>query len=116
MQQNKEQPPEENLPPEEDQAQKPKIYPFDPLEARRNIRVGEFYLHRGRGNDYRAAAGRFEDATKYDPKNVEAYFKLGEAEEKLKNKERAREAFTKVTQLSPDSKLGKEAKKKLAGS
>ncbi len=115
-QKDQQQPPEENLPPEEDEAVKPKIYPLDPLEAERNIRVGNFYMHRGRGNDYRAAAGRFEDATKYNPNNPEAFFKLGEAEEKLKHKERARSAFMKVTQIAPDSKLGKEAKKKLGAS
>ena len=108
------QPPEENLPPEEDEAVKPKIYPFDPLEAERNIRVGNFYMHQGKTNGYRAAAGRYEDATKYNPNNPEAFFKLGEAEEKLKNKEKARAAFTKVTQMAPDSKFGKEAKKKLS--
>ncbi len=108
------QPPEENLPPEEDESVKPKVYPLDPLEAERNIRVGNFYMHQGKTNGYRAAAGRFEDATKYNPKNAEAFFKLGEAEEKLKNKTRARAAFTKVTQIAPDTKLGKEAKKKLA--
>jgi tetratricopeptide (TPR) repeat protein len=116
VQQNQAQPPEEDLPPEEDETQRPKVYPLDPLEAERNIKVGNFYMHRGRGNDYRAAAGRFEDATKYNPKNIEAFFKLGEAEEKLKHKDRARAAFTKVVQLAPDSKFGKEAKKKLAGS
>jgi tetratricopeptide (TPR) repeat protein len=114
VQQDRQQPPEENLPPEEDEAEKPRVYPLDPLEAERNIKVGTFYMHRGRGNDYHAAAGRFEDATKYNPKSAEAYFKLGEVEEKLKNKDRARAAFTKVTQIAPDTKLGKEAKKKLA--
>ena len=115
-QNNKQEPPEENLPPEEDESVKPKIYPLDPLESERNIRVGNFYMHQGKTAGYRAAAGRFEDATKYNPKNAEAYFKLGEAEEKLKNKERARAAFTKVAQIAPDTKLGKEAKKKLGAS
>jgi tetratricopeptide (TPR) repeat protein len=107
-------PPDETEPPEEDDAVKPRTYTFDPLEAERNIKVGNFYMHRGRGNDYRAAAGRFEDATKYDPKSAEAFFRLGEAEEKLKHKEKAGAAFHRVVELSPDSKLAKEAQKKLA--
>jgi tetratricopeptide (TPR) repeat protein len=109
-------PPDEALPPEEDESVKPKIYPFDPLEAERNIRVGNFYMRQGKTNGYRAAAGRFEDATKYNPNSAEAFFKLGEAEEKLKNKPRSRAAFTKVVQMAPDTKLAKEAKKKLGGS
>lgn len=110
---NGQRPPDEALPPEEDESVKPKIYPFDPLEAERNIRVGNFYMRQRKPNGYRAAAGRFEDATKYNPNSAEAYFKLGEAEEKLKNMPRSRAAFTKVIQMAPDSKLAKEAKKKL---
>lgn len=114
-QKDEQSPPDEALPPEEDESVKPKIYPFDPLEAERNIRVGNFYMHQAKTAGYRAAAGRYEDATKYNPKSAEAYFKLGEAEEKLKNKERARAAFTKVVQIAPGSKFAKEARKKLAG-
>jgi tetratricopeptide (TPR) repeat protein len=112
---NDQSPPDEALPPEEDESVKPKIYPFDPLEAERNIKVGNFYMRQGKPNGYRAAAGRFEDATKYNPNSAEAFFRLGEAEEKLKNTTRSRAAFTKVIQMAPDSKLAKEAKKKLGG-
>ncbi len=107
------QPPDETAPPEEDETVKPRVYTYDPLEAERNVKVGKFYMHQGSDRGYRAAAGRFEDATKYDPKNVEAFFRLGEAEEKLKHKDKAESAFHKVIQLSPDSKLAKEAQKKL---
>jgi tetratricopeptide (TPR) repeat protein len=108
-------PPDEAEPPEEDESVKPKIYPLDPLEAERNIRVGNFYMRQGKTNGYRAAAGRFEDATKYNPNSAEAFFKLGEAEEKLRNKDKAKIAFQRVIRISPDSKLAKEARKKLAG-
>ena len=70
-------------------------------------------MHQGTPRGFRAALGRYEDATKYNPASQEAFFKIGEAEEKLKNKEAARVAFQKVVQLSPDSKLAQEAKKKL---
>jgi tetratricopeptide (TPR) repeat protein len=108
-------PPDDALPPEEDESVKPKVYTFDPLEADRNIRIGNFYMHRGRGNDYRAALGRYEDATKYNPNSAEAFFKVGEAEEKLKNKDAAKIAFEKVIQLAPDSKLAHDARKKIGG-
>jgi hypothetical protein len=39
---------------------------------------------------------------------------MGEAEEKLKNKGKAKIAFERVVQIEPDSKLDHEAKKKLS--
>lgn len=106
-------PSDEAVPPEEDESVAPKVYPLDPLESDRNIRVGDFYMHQGKAAGYRAALGRYEDATKYNPSSAEAFFKLGEAEEKLKNKDAARAAFERVIQLAPDSKLARESKKKL---
>lgn len=107
------QPPDETSPPEEDASVAPKTYAFDPLEAQRCIGIGNFYMHKG-SKGYRAALGRYEDATKYDPNSAEAFFRVGEVEEKLNNKDAARIAFQRVVKLSPDSKFGKEAKRKLA--
>jgi tetratricopeptide (TPR) repeat protein len=101
---------DEENPPEEDESVMPEKFVLNPLESDRNIRVGNYYWHKGK---YRAAAGRYTRATKYNPNSPEAFFKLGEAEEKLKNKEAARQAFQKVMALAPDSKLASEAKKKL---
>jgi tetratricopeptide (TPR) repeat protein len=106
-------PPEEDNPPEEDASVAPKVYPFNPLESERNIKVGNFYMHQHTVRGYRAALGRFQDATRYNPNSAEAFFRLVEAEEKLKNKDGAKAAFEKVLQLAPDSKLAHEAKKKL---
>ena len=107
-------PPSEDLPPEEDQSEAPKTYAFNPLESERNIKIGNFYMHQGTPRGYRAAVGRYSDATKYNPTSPEAFFKLGEAEEKLKNKDAAKSAFQRVVQVAPDSKLAREAKKKLS--
>jgi tetratricopeptide (TPR) repeat protein len=107
------QPPDETNPPEEDASVAPKVYTFDPLEAQRCIGIGNFYMHKG-SKGYRAALGRYEDATKYDPNSAEAFFKVGEVEEKLNNKDAAKIAFQKVVKLAPDSKFAKDAKKKLA--
>jgi tetratricopeptide (TPR) repeat protein len=107
------QPAEEDNPPEEDASVAPKVYPFNPLESERNIKVGNFYMRQRTLRGYRAAVGRFEDATKYNPNSAEAFFRLGEAQEKLKNKDQARAAFEKVVRLAPESKLAREAKKKL---
>lgn len=83
---------------------------LNPLESDRNIRVGNYYWHKA---NYRAALGRYERATRYNPSSAEAFFKVGEAEEKLKNRDAARAAFEKVMKLAPDSKLAHDAKKKL---
>jgi tetratricopeptide (TPR) repeat protein len=101
---------DEENPPEEDESVMPEKFVLNPLESERNIRVGNYYWHKGK---YRAAAGRYTRATKYNPNSPEAFFKLGEAEAKLKNTEAARQAFQKVLALAPDSKLASEAKKKL---
>ena len=98
------------MPPEEDDSVAPEKYSLDPLESERNIKVGNYYWHKGK---YRAALGRYERATKYNPSSAEAFFKVGEAEEKLKNKDAAKIAFERVIKIAPDSKLAQEAKKKL---
>jgi tetratricopeptide (TPR) repeat protein len=102
--------PDEENPPEEDESIAPEKFVLNPLESERNIKVGNYYWHRGK---YRAAASRYERATRFNPSSPEAFYKLGEAEEKLKNKEAARLAFQKVMQIAPDSKLASEAKKKI---
>jgi tetratricopeptide (TPR) repeat protein len=100
----------QDLPPEEDENVAPKTYSFNPIQSQHELRVGNFYMRKGK---YRAAAGRYVEATKWDPNSAEAFFHLGEAEEKLENLANARTAFQKVVQISPDSKEGKEAKRKL---
>ncbi len=97
--------------PEEDEAEAPEKFVLNPLESERNIRIGNYYWHKGKT---RAALRRYEWATKYNPSSAEAFYKLAEAENKLNNKDAARLALKKVMDLSPDSKLGREAKKKLA--
>ena len=104
------QPPDEANPPEEDESRAPKTYVLNPLESERNIKVGNYYWDK---KNYRAALGRYQDATRYNPSSQEAFFKVGEAEKKLKNKDAAKTAFQKVIQLAPDSKLAQEAKRKL---
>ncbi len=108
------QPPDESNPPEEDESVAPTTYAFDPVQSQRSIKVGNFYMHQGTARGFRAALGRYEDATKYNPSSAEAFFKVAEAEEKLKNKDAARIALQKVIRLAPDSKLAQEAKKKLS--
>jgi tetratricopeptide (TPR) repeat protein len=102
---------EVQLPPEEDQAAtKPKEYKFNPLQSNKEMGPGEYYFKKG---DYRAAAGRFREATKWNDSNAQAWLRLGDAEERLKEPKEAREAYTKYLQLAPDAKNAAEIRRKL---
>jgi outer membrane protein assembly factor BamD (BamD/ComL family) len=105
------QPPDETNPPEEDEEIAPKKYVLNPLEAERNLKVGDFYYKK---SDYLGALSRYKDATRYNPSSAEAFLKVAEAEEKLHHAGNAKAAFEKVIKLAPDSKFAAEAKKKLA--
>jgi len=101
---------QEQAPPEEDEAEKPKEYSFNPLQADRELTVGNFYFHK---KDFRAAAGRFQEATKWNPTFAEAYFRLGEAEEKQRAWNAAREAYQKFLEMAADDKRAPEVRKKV---
>lgn len=98
-------------PPEEDESLIPKEYSFNPLQATKEIKVGNYYFKKG---NFRAASMRFEEATKWNAKEAEAWLRLGDAREKLKDKKGAREAWQKYVELGADAKLVDEVKKKLA--
>ncbi len=104
-------PPEENqLPPEEDKAKVQQVYSFNPLQSKKEVTVGELYLKKG---DFKAAAGRFREATKWNDGNAEAWLRLGDAEDKMKDAKAAQEAWEKYLQLAPDAKNAAEVRRKL---
>ena len=105
------QPPIEQEPPEEDANLKPKEYSFNPLQAKKELQVGEEYWKK---RSYKAAAGRFREATRWNPNLAEAWLRLGEAEEKRKNPKDAKEAYAKYLELQPDAKDAAEIRKKIA--
>lgn len=113
---NKERPPaktsdQEVAPPEEDKSMAPSEYSFNPLAAKKAIEVGNFYWKTK--HDYRAAASRFKEATKWNDGDSEAWLRLGEAEEKLKDQDAAKEAYSKYLELASDAKNAAEIRKKL---
>jgi tetratricopeptide (TPR) repeat protein len=104
-------PPKEQAPPEEDETLQPKEeYAFNPLQAEKDIKIGVFYFKKG---SFKAAATRFLEATKWNPGLAESYFLLGEAEEKLKDRKAAHDAWAKFLELAPGDKRAEEVKKKL---
>ncbi len=104
---------QEEAPPEEDEALKPKEFSFNPLEAERDVRVGNYYFKR---HNYPAALSRYQEATKWNPNMAEAYLHVGETAEKMKDKATAKQAYQKYIELAPDSKEAERVKKKAGGS
>jgi len=102
-------PDETNLP-EEDESVAPKKYVLNPLEAKRNLDIGNEEF---KGGHYQGALSRFLDATHYNPNFAEAFLRVGETQEKLHNGKAARAAFEKVIKLAPDSKFAEKARKRL---
>ncbi len=98
-------------PPEEDESLATKEYSFNPLQAEKELKVGNFYWKKG---NYKGAAGRYREATRWQPDLAIAWLRLGEAEEKLKNEAGAREAYRKFVELAPNDKRAAEVRKKLA--
>jgi tetratricopeptide (TPR) repeat protein len=97
-------------PPEEDELSKPKEYTFNPLQAEKELKVGKFYSKK---NSWRAASARFLEATRWDPNLSEAWRRLGEAKEKLKDEPGAADAYAKYVELAPDAKDAPELRKRV---
>jgi tetratricopeptide (TPR) repeat protein len=109
--QSKSQQTQEQEPPEEDESVAPKTYSFNPLEAEKDLKVGLYYFKKG---NFKASTNRFREATLWNPTYAEAFLRLGESEEKLKDKKAADEAYSKYLALAPDAKDAESIKKKLA--
>ena len=104
-------PPASTEPPEEDATLVPKEdYVFNPLQAAKEIKIGQYYLKKG---SLKAAAKRFLEASKWDPGSPDAFFYLGETYERMKDAKSARAAYAKYLELAPDAKNAAVVKKKL---
>ena len=99
-------------PPEEDESFKPKVYDFNPLKAQDDVNIGNEYFKK---HNYRAAFSRYDEATKWNPGMAEAYLRLGEAAEKMKDKDAARKAYLKYIELAPNTKDAERLKKTWGG-
>ncbi len=100
----------EEVPPEEDASVGEKTYSFNPLQAQKEVQTGLYYYKKG---SYRAAEGRFKEATLWNNGYDEAWLRLGEAEEKLRDRKAAKEAYEKFVELASDQKKAAEIRKKI---
>jgi tetratricopeptide (TPR) repeat protein len=108
---SKAQDPKVEEPPEEDESLAPKVYSFNPLQAAKEVRVGDYYF---KTKKYKAAMLRYREATRWNANLAEAWLKLGETDEKLKDSAGAREAYAKYVELAPDAKEADSIRKKLS--
>jgi tetratricopeptide (TPR) repeat protein len=98
-------------PPEEDESLAPKNYALNPVQAKKEIVAGDYYFKKP---NYSAAAKRYLEATRWDPGSSEAFLKLGESREKLRQYGPAREAYLKYIELGEDPKEKDALQKKMA--
>ncbi len=85
-------------------------YAFNPIQAKNDLKVGKFYAKRG---SYRAAAGRFLEATKWNPLYAEAHWRLGEAREALGQGPQALDAYLAYLSLDPKGKQAKHVRERV---
>jgi len=96
----------DQLPPQEDKSgTEEEKYAFNPVKSKKAVEIGEFYSKKG---DFKAAAARYLEATKWNDGNAAAWLKLGDAEDKMHDPKAARAAWEKYLQLSPQAKNAAE--------
>lgn len=76
--------------------------------AQEDVRIGRFYLSTG---NYKGAYGRFSDAVRMDPANVDAIYGLASAADGLHNKDEALTNYKLYLQIAPDGDKVKSAQK-----
>lgn len=103
-------PPRVEEPPEEDETIAAREYSFNPLQAAKELKVGNFYFKKG---NYRAAALRFEEAAKWDSGFADAYQRWGEALEKQDDAKGAVAAYRKYLAVAPDARNAGEIRKRI---
>lgn len=86
-------------------------YAFNPIQAKKDLKVGKFYAKRG---SYRAAAGRYLEATKWNPLYAEAHWRLGEARELLGQGPQALDSYLSYLSLEPNGKQAAQVRARVA--
>lgn len=97
-------------PPEEDESVATPTYAFNPVQSNKEVDVGDQYFKKG---NYRAALGRYREALKWNDENARAWLRLGEASEKARDRQAAKDAYAKYLTLAADAKNAPEIRKRL---
>ena len=76
----------------------------DPVEVKRNIRIGDFYF---RKKNYKAALKRYHTAVEHGPKNPDPHLRVVKTQEIMGQPSEALATCRRFMKLNPDSpKLG----------
>lgn len=86
-------------------------YAFNPIQAKKDLKVGDFYWKKG---NHRAAAARYLEATRWNPTYSEAFWKLARAREKLDQTAEALDAYRSFVEVEGDGKKVDEARGRIA--
>ena len=97
-------------PPEEDASVAPDKYDFNPLQSEKAVRVGNYYAKQG---NRRAALARYQEATKWNQGNSDAWLRVAQTAEKLKDPALAKEAYATYLKLEPDAKDAAEIRNRV---
>lgn len=95
---------------DEDFARPKQTYAFNPVQATKELKVGNYYFKKG---SYAAAASRYLEATRWDDNFADAYWRLAITHERLKNPREAIDAYTRYLALDPTGKKAREARRQL---
>lgn len=95
---------------DEDFARPKQTYAFNPVQATKELKVGNYYFKKG---SYAAAATRYLEATRWDDNFADAFWRLGMAHERLQNPREAINAYTRFLALDPTGKKAREARRRL---
>ena len=86
------------------------VYAFNPVQARKELKVGNYYAKKG---SHRAAARRYLEATRWDSNLAEAYWRLGQARERLDEADEATAAYARFLALEPDGSRARQIRRRL---
>jgi tetratricopeptide (TPR) repeat protein len=82
------------------------FHPWNPLKARKDIDVGDFYFKR---KNYKAALERYKDALYYKDGDALASFRAAVCEEKIGNKIDAKKYYEQYLKILPEGPFAKDA-------
>jgi tetratricopeptide (TPR) repeat protein len=86
------------------------FHPWNPLKARKDIEVGDFYFKR---KNYKAALERYKDALYYKDNDAIASFRLAVCQEKLGQKAEAKKYYAQYLKVLPEGPFAKDAQASL---
>jgi Tfp pilus assembly protein PilF len=92
-------------------AQPAHVTPTDEQQAAKDIDVGYYYL---KDKNYRASESRLEEALQLSPNNPAALIGLAQAQQKLGERDAARQSYEAYLKIQPDGADSEKVKKALA--